>query len=1529
MVPWERLPWVVGVRRTRDGAPNGVGVLVTDRHVITCAHVTVPRGRREPPDGPVYVRFQHTAADPVPAVVAEGGWHPQDSRDWTGDVAVLELRGPLPPEARPAPLVSTQDGIWGHTFHAYGYPEGTHKWGGVSTDGRCVGPAETEWIQLQAGSALGQEIAPGFSGSPVWDMTLEGVIGIVVTRDRPGEKRDPRTGYAIPVERLAHYWPPLTALIRRPEAAERRERQAEQDRQDRLESLLELPLRADGQLPKIREIRFYDIGVTPSKDLDRDPDPPYAPRRREDALLDRALASAPFILVTGDSKAGKSRTLIELLRRRLPEARLVVPDRTPSAPGALARLRLPTGGDRAVLWLDDLDDYLQPGGVDLKVLGGFARLDPPVTVVATLTSERLTRVLSAKDEVSRTARTVLGRATRIELSRLFHEEDLPEARRLYEDEDFTDRGIGERMVAAPLLEETYNGGREGCPDGWAVVRAAVDWQRMGCGAPLTESTLRALAAGYRAAAPPHRVLTDEAFRTGLAWAMRPVAGSITLLGQFPGGTEPSYRAFAYLPGYLDHRPVPEPTAVPDHAWRHAVATVPTGDLLGVAFAAFTREQGDIAVLALERAHDSGDGDVVAWASLLLGEVALNALDVARARALLEEAAGSGRADVVPLAQVDLAAVLNLLGRCEEACHQLELALASHHPQAVPLAQAGLGGLLIEQGEPERARGLLESALASGDPQSVPLAEANLGGLLLRRGEMSAPRAAAKGKPGTAPEDPPSPPLSRPADATSRTTEPAPRPRGEPPGPITLPRAVRDSALSQAVPLAQVNLSALLLDRGELDRARTLLESALASANPMVLPLAQDGLGRLLAQQGEFDLARPLVEAAAASPFVFAAQNAQITAGWMLWVQGDKERGRAALERVADHSDLAQSLRARHQLALLLATDGDREGAAAELRRVADSGHESWALLARVDLGAVWTADGDHERAARVLTEVARSGHPEQSARAADLLGDALAAQGEWAGAEGAYRRAIGSRHPVWAPLARLDLAMMLVVCGDERARGALQEIADSAEADHAPRAADLLGDLLARRGDHGGAEAAYGRAIGSGHPHWSRVARIDLALMLLDSDGPEKIDEAEALLVTEVEAESFLSPLARCFLGQLRVHQGNPVAGRELLESAAASDSPEAVDIARLQLGKMAADAPDLAEAEHLFEAVLASGSAVAADLAPLAKAHLGAVRLNRGDTGAALEMFDEPLTPEEADDLPAVLLGCGMELLDAGEIWAAEQYLARALDLGDAEVVPRARAGLGMARLAHREFAEALPLLESALREAMAAGDPPAEHLARRYLGSALARLERYEEAKAVLVPLARSADQEERPQALLLLGRLAADEGAHAEARAWFGQAVETDDATVVAAARVALGETRASLGAGPERERESEPVAGMEPVPVREPVAGPAPVVEPSSAPQPPPPSPPSPPPPVSREPGLPAPLLVLLAQVAYGEGQPGEARYWLERAEQAAREAGHAPDPAAGALPEDLAEASNRPRTPSPDRITGQEHGEEPS
>lgn len=204
----ERPGWLVRIRRSEDGVPVGAGMLISDLNVITCAHVVADSPQDHPPESLVYVEFQYAErAGLIPAAVIQGGWRPE--RNHTGDVAVLRLQGPLPRGAMPAPLQSTEVGVWDHGFHAYGYPKG-HEQGGVPARGVVVGAAEAEWLQLRADSAYGHTLSPGFSGSPVWDVSLRAVIGMVVTRERPGgDKGDPRTGYAIPTEVLARYWPSL------------------------------------------------------------------------------------------------------------------------------------------------------------------------------------------------------------------------------------------------------------------------------------------------------------------------------------------------------------------------------------------------------------------------------------------------------------------------------------------------------------------------------------------------------------------------------------------------------------------------------------------------------------------------------------------------------------------------------------------------------------------------------------------------------------------------------------------------------------------------------------------------------------------------------------------------------------------------------------------------------------------------------------------------------------------------------------------------------------------------------------------------------------------------------------------------------------------------------------------------------------------------------------------------------------------------------------------------------------------------
>ncbi|MEJ2857916.1 MULTISPECIES: trypsin-like peptidase domain-containing protein [unclassified Saccharothrix] len=189
MAGWERPPWLVRIR----GALVGGGVLCTDRHIVTCAHVL--GGAAE-----VTVDFPFVDHPPLTARVLPGGLFPDD------DVAVLELAEP-PAGASPVPL-RVSAGTAGHHFRVHGFPRGHD--GGVIARGVVVGAAGSGWVQVQAESTVGFAVDRGFSGAPLWDEEFGAVVGIVAAREG---MRDLRTGYAIPVEALRRLWPPLRPWV--------------------------------------------------------------------------------------------------------------------------------------------------------------------------------------------------------------------------------------------------------------------------------------------------------------------------------------------------------------------------------------------------------------------------------------------------------------------------------------------------------------------------------------------------------------------------------------------------------------------------------------------------------------------------------------------------------------------------------------------------------------------------------------------------------------------------------------------------------------------------------------------------------------------------------------------------------------------------------------------------------------------------------------------------------------------------------------------------------------------------------------------------------------------------------------------------------------------------------------------------------------------------------------------------------------------------------------------------------------------
>jgi CHAT domain-containing protein/trypsin-like peptidase len=204
---------------TPGGVVVGAGLVVDDRHVVTCAHVVMAAlqlsaGATEWPGGAVILDFPALGGGKTSARVVPDGWIPI-KEDGRGDVAVLELEGSPPPDAT-APVIRVARGSLGHRVMAYGFPRGVDS--GMAATGRLLGQVGLGWQLVQIGAeGSGAPIESGFSGSPVWDLDLGAVVGIITAQDRrPWVRGEAQTAWMIPAEVLAQAWPPMSELIRSP-----------------------------------------------------------------------------------------------------------------------------------------------------------------------------------------------------------------------------------------------------------------------------------------------------------------------------------------------------------------------------------------------------------------------------------------------------------------------------------------------------------------------------------------------------------------------------------------------------------------------------------------------------------------------------------------------------------------------------------------------------------------------------------------------------------------------------------------------------------------------------------------------------------------------------------------------------------------------------------------------------------------------------------------------------------------------------------------------------------------------------------------------------------------------------------------------------------------------------------------------------------------------------------------------------------------------------------------------------------------
>ena len=196
--------------RTIGGGVVGAGFLVGKCQVLTCAHVVaqaldLPETSRDPPLAPIVLDFPLLA--PRTRLAARVVFWCPVSDDGSGDIAGLELLGDPLAGAEMVHFTPAED-VWEHSFRAFGFPAGHDD--GVWATGRLLGRQATNWLLLEDVKTEGFAVVPGFSGGPVWDTRLQGVVGMVVASSRPAETK---TAFVIPFDVLATAWPCLEPIM--------------------------------------------------------------------------------------------------------------------------------------------------------------------------------------------------------------------------------------------------------------------------------------------------------------------------------------------------------------------------------------------------------------------------------------------------------------------------------------------------------------------------------------------------------------------------------------------------------------------------------------------------------------------------------------------------------------------------------------------------------------------------------------------------------------------------------------------------------------------------------------------------------------------------------------------------------------------------------------------------------------------------------------------------------------------------------------------------------------------------------------------------------------------------------------------------------------------------------------------------------------------------------------------------------------------------------------------------------------------
>jgi tetratricopeptide (TPR) repeat protein len=370
---------------------------------------------------------------------------------------------------------------------------------------------------------------------------------------------------------------------------------------------------AAGNVPLVRDIgdlRLIGVHHAVSPNDDAAPSPAPYVKRDIDQQLAKALARPGFVLLVGDSTAGKTRSAFEAALRVVPDHFLVAPQDRESVRAAIG---FAAARPQAVLWLDDLERFLGRDGftrarvAQLLMGTGHHRI-----ILATMRATEAARYSgSASDPpgyASQAALDTLAQASRFHLDRMLTAAERSRVQQAAADSrqiasavpHLATLGLAEYLAAGPRLYAAWKESRAVGTHrlGAALVTAAIDCHHAGLTGPLPQELLGAVAELHLAsehgtgAEPP-----AEAW----AWASRAMAGMPALLTRTTTGDR--FVVFDYLVDVTQRHQ--QPSNFPADTVLALVSEYASlDDLMRIAVAAFDHGRFQAAADAYHRAYQT-------------------------------------------------------------------------------------------------------------------------------------------------------------------------------------------------------------------------------------------------------------------------------------------------------------------------------------------------------------------------------------------------------------------------------------------------------------------------------------------------------------------------------------------------------------------------------------------------------------------------------------------------------------------------------------------------------------------------------------------------------------------------------------------------------------------------------------------------------------------------------------------------------------------------------------------------------------